>query len=227
MNATSPARRADVEVPNPKSKRPEGIQNPKSPRLILASQSPRRQELLRIFNVPFEVIPSTVDEATAPADLAPARLALWLAEQKARDVARRCPDAFVIGADTIVVVADEVMGKPVDRDDASRMLRALSGVTHRVITGIAVHRVGPPPLLLSNVTETEVTFRLLTDNEIEAYLLTGEPMDKAGAYAIQGYGALLAAGVRGDYPNIVGLPVARLAEMLRSVGFRILGEPPG
>jgi septum formation protein len=180
-----------------------------------------------MLDVPFEVIPSTVDEATAPAGLAPARLALWLAEQKAQDVAERHPGAFVIGADTIVVLADEIMGKPVDRDDARRMLRALSGVTHRVITGIVVQRVGLRPLLLSNAAETEVTFRLLTDNEIEAYLLTGEPMDKAGAYAIQGQGALLAAGVRGDYPNIVGLPVARLAEMLRSVGFRIMGEPAG
>jgi septum formation protein len=195
--------------------------------LVLASQSPRRQELLRILGVPFEVIPSSVDEAAAPVDLAPARLALWLAEQKAQDVAARYPGAFVIGADTIVVLADEVMGKPADPDDARRMLRALSGVTHRVITGIAVRRAGPHPLLLSDVVETEVTFRLLTDNEIEAYLLTGEPMDKAGAYAIQGYGALLAAGIRGDYPNIVGLPVARLAELLRSVGFRILGEPAG
>jgi septum formation protein len=191
----------------------------------LASQSPRRQELLRILDVPFEVIPSGVDESTAPVDLAPARLALWLAEQKAQDVAVRHPDAYVIGADTIVVLADEVLGKPVDSDDARRMLRALSGVTHRVITGIAVRRFGPPPLLLSDVVETEVTFRLLTDNEIEAYVRTGEPMDKAGAYAIQGYAALFTAGIRGDYPNIVGLPIARLAGMLRSVGFRILGEP--
>jgi septum formation protein len=133
---------------------------------------------------------------------------------------------LVIGADTIVVRGEQVMGKPADLEDARRMLRALSGVTHRVITGIAVRRAGPAPLLLSEAVETEVTFRRLTDNEIEAYLLTGEPTDKAGAYAIQGYGALLAAGVRGDYPNIVGLPVARLAELLRSVGFRILGEPP-
>lgn len=195
-------------------------------RLILASQSPRRQELLRLLGCPFEVIPSGVDEAAAPAELAPARLALWLAEEKARNIAERYPDAVVIGADTIVVSADEVMGKPADSDDARRMLRALSGVTHRVITGIAVRRAWPP-LLLSEAVETEVTFRPLTDNEVEAYVLTGEPMDKAGAYAIQGYGALLAAGIRGDYPNIVGLPVARLAELLRSMGFRILGEPPG
>jgi septum formation protein len=194
-------------------------------RLILASQSPRRQELLQVLGWPFDVIPSGVDESTVPAGLAPAALARWLAEQKADDVAHRHPGAFVIGADTIVVLGDEVMGKPVDPEDAARMLRALSGATHRVITGIAVRREGPEPLQLSDAVETEVTFRPLTDHEIEAYVRTGEPMDKAGAYAIQGCGALLAAGIRGDYPNIVGLPVARLAELLRSVGFRILGEP--
>ena len=199
----------------------------RTPRLILASQSPRRQELLKILNLPFEVIPSGVDETTAPADLAPASLARWLAEQKAKDLAARCPEAFVIGADTIVVLGEEVMGKPVDPDDARRMLRALAGHIHRVITGIAVRRDGAEPLLLSDAVETEVSFRPLTDNEIEAYLLTGEPMDKAGAYAIQGCAALFVAAVRGDYPNIVGLPLARLAEMLRSVGFPILGEPPG
>jgi nucleoside triphosphate pyrophosphatase len=95
-----------------------------------------------------------------------------------------------------------------------------------VMTGIAVRRAGPDALLLSDVVQTEVTFRRLTDNEIEAYLLTGEAMDKAGAYGIQGYASLLVEGVRGDYPNIVGLPVARLAMLLRSVGFRIMGEPP-
>jgi septum formation protein len=178
-----------------------------------------------VLGWPFDVIPSGVDEGTAPAGLAPAVLALWLAEQKARDVAARHPGAFVIGADTIVVIGDEVMGKPADEADARRMLRGLSGATHRVITGVAVRREGPEPLSVSDAVETEVTFRTVTDNEIKAYVQTGEPMDKAGAYAIQGYGALLIAGVRGDYPNIVGLPVARLAEMLRSVGFSILGEP--
>jgi septum formation protein len=195
--------------------------------LVLASQSPRRQELLQILSVPFEIIPSGVDETTAPADLPPEGLVRWLAERKAEDVARHCPEAVVIGADTIVVVGPEVMGKPADREDARRMLRTLSGHTHQVITGIAVRRDGSNPLRLSDSIATEVTFRPLTDNEIEGYLLTGEPMDKAGAYAIQGFAALFVTGIRGDYPNIVGLPVARLAEMLRSAGFSILGEPPG
>jgi septum formation protein len=198
-----------------------------APRLILASQSPRRQELLHLLSLPFAVIPSGVDETTTPADLSPAALARWLAELKAEDVAARFPGALVIGADTIVVLGGAVMGKPVDSDDARRMLRALSGRTHRVITGIAVCRAGPDPLLLSDAVETEVTFRPLTDNEIGAYLLTDEPMDKAGAYAIQGFAALFVAGIRGDYPNIVGLPVVRLVELLRSVGCSILGEPPG
>jgi len=105
------------------------------------------------------------------------------------------------------------------------MLRALSGRTHQVITGVAVLGVGSETRRLADAIETEVTFRPLTDNEIEAYLLTGEPMDKAGAYAIQGFAALFVRGIRGDYPNIVGLPVARVAEMLRSLGFAILGEP--
>jgi septum formation protein len=194
-------------------------------RLILASQSPRRQELLRVLGWPFDVIPSGVDESSSPTDLAPPELARWLAEQKAEDVARRYPGAFVIGADTIVVLGDRVMGKPADADDARRMLRSLSNATHRVITAIALRRAGPEPLGRSEVVSTEVTFRPLTENEIEAYLLTGEPMDKAGAYAIQGVGSLLVTGVRGDYPNIVGLPMVRLAELLRSVGFPILGEP--
>jgi septum formation protein len=196
-----------------------------TPHLILASQSPRRQELLQLLNLPFQVIPSGVDESTAPAHLEPASLARWLAERKAEDVAARYPDAIVIGADTIVVLGDEVMGKPVDLSDARRMLRALSGQTHRVITGIAVIRAGSEPRRLADAIETEVTFRSLTDNEVEAYLLTGEPMDKAGAYAIQGYAALFVAAVRGDYPNIVGLPVARVAAMLRSLDISILGEP--
>jgi nucleoside triphosphate pyrophosphatase len=193
-------------------------------RLILASQSPRRQELLQLLGWPFDVIPSHFDESAAP-KLAPPALARWLAEQKAQEVAHRHPGAFVIGADTIVVIGDLVMGKPTDGEDARRMLRTLSGVTHRVITAVAVRREGPEPVALGEVVETEVTFHRLTDNEIEAYVQTGEPMDKAGAYAIQGYGALLVAGVRGDYPNIVGLPVTPLTQLLRSVGFHILGEP--
>jgi septum formation protein len=196
-----------------------------TPHLILASQSPRRHELLQLLNLPFEIIPSGVDESTASRDLKPASLARWLAERKAADVAARYPDAVVIGADTIVVLGDEVMGKPVDLSDARRMLRALSGQTHRVITGVTVVRAGSEPRRLADAIETEVSFRPLTDNEVEAYLLTGEPMDKAGAYAIQGYAALFVAGVRGDYPNIVGLPVARVAAMLRSLGISILGEP--
>jgi septum formation protein len=194
-------------------------------RLILASQSPRRRELLELLGWPFEVIPSSVDEEAVPPGLAPAQLAGWLATRKAEEVADAHPGVFVIGADTIVVLGDQVLGKPVDLDDARRMLRLLSGVSHQVMTGIAVRRAGPDAVLLSDVVQTEVTFRRLTDNEIEAYLLTGEAMDKAGAYGIQGYASLLVEGVRGDYPNIVGLPVARLAQLLRLVGFRIMGEP--
>jgi septum formation protein len=198
--------------------------SPPVARLILASASPRRQELLGLLALPFEVIPSEVDEAALVRELGeqllPAEMARRLAELKAADVAARHPDALVLGADTIVVLGDAILGKPVSPDDARRMLALLSGRTHQVITGIAL-RGG---VSVSDAVSTGVTFRELTSREIDAYVATGEPMDKAGAYALQGRAAVLIEGIHGDYTNVVGLPVPRLAILLRRYGIPILGE---
>jgi septum formation protein len=197
--------------------------SPPVARLILASASPRRQELLGLLGLPFEVIPSEVDEAALVRELGeqplPAEMARRLAEVKAADVAARHPDALVLGADTIVVLGDAILGKPVSPDDARRMLALLSGRTHQVITGIAL-RGG---VSVSDAVSTDVTFRELTSREIDAYVATGEPMDKAGAYALQGRAAVLIEGIHGDYTNVVGLPVPRLAILLRRSGIPILG----
>jgi len=198
--------------------------SPPVARLILASASPRRQELLGLLGLPFEVIPSEVDEAALVRELGeqplPAEMARRLAEVKAADVAARHPDALVLGADTIVVLGDAILGKPVSPDDARRMLALLSGRTHQVITGIAL-RGG---VSVSDAVSTDVTFRELTSREIDAYVATGEPMYKAGAYALQGRAAVLIEGIHGDYTNVVGLPVPRLAILLRRYGIPILGE---
>jgi septum formation protein len=198
--------------------------SPPVARLILASASPRRQELLGLLALPFEVIPSEVDEAALVRELGeqplPAEMARRLAEVKAADVAARHPDALVLGADTIVVLGDAILGKPVSPDDARRMLALLSGRTHQVITGIALRGA----LSVSDAVSTDVTFRELTSREIDAYVATGEPMDKAGAYALQGRATVLIEGIHGDYTNVVGLPVPRLAILLRRHGIPILGE---
>jgi septum formation protein len=198
--------------------------SPPIARLILASASPRREELLGLLALPFEVIPSEVDEAALVRELGeqplPAEMARRLAELKAADVAARHPDALVLGADTLVVLGDAILGKPVSPDDARRMLALLSGRTHQVITGIALRGA----LSFSDAVSTDVTFRELTSREIDAYVATGEPMDKAGAYALQGRAAVLIEGIHGDYTNVVGLPVPRLAILLRRHGIPILGE---
>jgi septum formation protein len=189
-------------------------------RLILASASPRRLELLRLLLVPFEVIPSRVEEEM-PESAAPAEIARQLAALKAEDVAARHTDALVLGADTIVALGDTLLGKPRDAEDACRMLALLSGRTHQVITGIALAGAVPT---VSEAESTDVTFRDLTPREIDAYLATGEPMDKAGAYALQGHAAAFITGIRGDYANVVGLPLCRLALLLRRHGTSVLGE---
>jgi septum formation protein len=190
--------------------------------LVLASGSPRRQELLALLGLPFRVEPADVNESVHDA-LPPWERAARLAEDKARAISSRYPGALVIGADTLVVIDEHVLGKPADAADARRMLELLSGRTHQVITGIAVAAGGQP--VAADVVATDVTFRSLSAAEIDAYVATEEPMDKAGAYAIQGYGAVLIAGIRGDHPNVVGLPLTRLATLLRGLGVTILGEP--
>ena len=178
--------------------------------LILASGSPRRKELLQLITEDFIVHSVDADE-TLPAGMPVEMAAAYLADLKASTAAKIFPDQIVIGCDTIVLLGDEIMGKPKDREDAHRMLRALSGKTHSVLTGTSLY-YGTQTTVFT--TETLVTFYPLSDAEIERYLDTGEPFDKAGAYGIQGKGALLVQGIEGDYFNVVGLPVAALSRAL-------------
>ena len=182
-------------------------------KLILASASPRRRELLEKLQIPFEVIVSDCDE-TLPDGIPAESAAELLAVRKAAAVAKAHPEAVVIGADTTVILDEEILGKPADEADCKRMLHALSGRQHQVITGVGIFWAGHS---LSFSDETAVQFYPLTDAEINAYAASEEPYDKAGAYGIQGQGALLVAGIHGDYYNVMGLPVARLARQLRDL----------
>ena len=175
--------------------------------IILASGSPRRQELLRLITEDFSVIPAGCEEHF-DSSLSPAEAVKALAKQKAEYVSVRYPDKTVIGADTTVFCGAEPLGKPRDAEDARRMLKMLSGRTHSVITAVALAKGGRIMKLFAE--ETEVEFYSLSEDEIDVYISTGEPMDKAGAYGIQGKGALLIRGIKGDYYNVMGLPVARL-----------------
>lgn len=178
--------------------------------LILASASPRRQELLKRITEDFTVNPVDADE-TLPVGIPVEIAAVYLADVKAKAAAEQFPEDIVIGCDTIVVLEDEIMGKPSDRAQAKQMLQKLSGQTHKVMTGTALY-CGKKSTVFTS--ETRVTFYELTDAEIERYLDTGEPFDKAGAYGIQGFGCLLVRNIEGDYNNVVGLPVAALARAL-------------
>ena len=185
-------------------------------RIILASQSPRRRELLSLVGIPHEVRPADLDERVLPGEL-PAPHAERLARAKAEAVAVKEPDAVVIGADTIVVLDGDILGKPRDAGDAAAMLHRLAGRTHTVLTAVAVARDGRT---VSGVESVEVTFRPLTAEQIDAYIATGEPMDKAGAYGIQGYGAVIVERVHGDYFAVMGLALGRLVGLLEQVGVR-------
>lgn len=178
--------------------------------IILASGSPRRAELLRAAGIAFEASPPAVDESLR-ADESPEQYVRRLAVDKAETGARRHPGRVVLGADTTVVFDGEVLGKPVDGADAARMLRTLGGRTHQVITGVAV---AGPAGTLEAAAFTEVAIRALTDEEIAQYIASGEPMDKAGAYAIQGRAAAFVTRVDGSYTNVVGLPVALVCRLL-------------
>ena len=180
--------------------------------LILASRSPRRKYLLEQAGLRFAVIPSTFDEASIQPS-APAAYVRRLAEAKADDIAAGHPDAWVIGADTIVADGERLLGKPESAQSARRMLRRLSGKTHQVYTGYCVcrHRDGKK---FSDAVDTDVTFKKLSENEIVWYIRTGEPFDKAGAYAIQGMGTFLVRRINGSYSNVVGLPVCEVIEIL-------------
>jgi septum formation protein len=194
------------------------------PNIILASQSPRRRYLLERAGLKFKVVPSAVDEASVVRP-DPAEYVRALAVAKAGDIADRYPESWVIGADTVVVVAGRVLGKPASRAEAADMLRRLSGRTHQVLTGWCVcRRAGG--LLHADTVCTDVVFKELSADEIRWYIRTGEPFDKAGAYAIQGIGTFLVRRISGSYTNVVGLPVCEVLEFLireKVVGF---DEPP-
>ncbi|HYF79411.1 MAG TPA: Maf family protein [Symbiobacteriaceae bacterium] len=186
--------------------------------IVLASASPRRQELLRQVGLTFRVVPSQVDEQVSE-PMQPGDLVKYLALAKAHDVAQREPGALVIGSDTIVVVDDRVLGKPQNRADAIDMLRSLSGRSHQVMTGIALVQ-GNRQLVDYEVTT--VQFRPLNQGEIERYVDSGEPMDKAGAYGIQGRAAAMISAIAGDYFTVVGLPLSRTVQMLAQFGVHVL-----
>ena len=181
-------------------------------RVVLASQSPRRRELLSLIGVTHDVRPANIDE-TYRAGERPRAHAERLAREKADAIA--AAEAVTIGSDTIVVLDGDVLGKPRDEAEAARMLRRLSGRSHVVITAVAARWRGR---LVSAVEEVGVTFRALSDEDIRAYIATGEPMDKAGAYGIQGFGATIVERVDGDYFAVMGLPLNRLTRLLESLG---------
>ncbi len=191
-------------------------------RVILASASPRRRDLLDLIGIKHEVIPANIDESIRGGE-SPREHAERLAREKASAVAGRDPnviaigDLIAVGADTIVLIDGKILGKPANSVDAGTMLRLLSGREHTVVTAVAVARGGK---VCSGVEEVSVKFRKLSDDEIDAYIATGEPMDKAGAYGIQGFGATIVERIEGDYFAVMGLPLVRLVSLLREVGVR-------
>lgn len=184
-------------------------------KIVLASQSPRRKELLGRMGLEFVTQASKIDESAFDG-LEARELVATLSREKAQWIARQLDgETLVIGADTVVVRDGAALGKPKDAEDAVAMLLSLSGRDHQVCTGVTVCR---GDRVLTQVEETQVTFRDLTETEVRQYVSTGEPMDKAGAYGIQGLGGLLVEGIQGDYSNVVGLPVCRLGQMLKDFG---------
>lgn len=183
--------------------------------IILASQSPRRRELLERMGISnFAIIPAQGEERADPA-LSPAQLVEELSRHKAAEVAASHPGALIVAADTVVAIGGQVLGKPHTPQEAAEMLSLLSGREHHVYTGVTVRR---GTQVVTEHEDTAVCFRTLTPEEIEAYVRTGEPMDKAGSYGIQGRGCVLVQGIRGDYYNVVGLPVCRLARIFTQFG---------
>jgi len=178
--------------------------------LILASSSPRRRELLIQAGIAFTVQPSDIDESHRPGE-SPIAFTQRLAREKAEAIFAKHPQATVLGADTIVVCNEEILGKPADAQDAARMLQMLSGRVHQVITGVAL--ISPYGIQTQTDTTT-VAMRKISEEEIKIYIATGEPMDKAGAYAIQGGAAPFITHIEGDYTNVVGLPVKLVQQML-------------
>lgn len=189
------------------------------PNVILASKSPRRAELLSRLGLHYAVISVDADE-TFPAELSPAEIVKYIAQEKARAVMNFVsPDDVIITADTMVFLDDKKLGKPETEEDAFLMLSALAGREHLVCTGVSVMQNGQ---ILTEAEETRVRFAALDEDTIRAYIRSGEPMDKAGAYGVQGLGALLVEGISGDYFNVMGLPLRRLSLMLEQFGVKVL-----
>lgn len=187
------------------------------PQLVLASASPRRKRLLEMLGLDFDVVPAEIEEDIGPGS-DPVVEVERLAREKARAVREMHPDAVIIGCDTIVVLDQVILQKPADEADAVNMLMRLQGREHRVETGIAV--TGPDGREESSVISVRVRFRPFDRLHAQEYVATGEPMDKAGAYGIQGYGATLVDFIEGDYFAVMGMPLARLISLLRAVGYR-------
>ena len=188
----------------------------KDPLLILASKSPRRRYLLEQAGLKFSVIPSSIDEAKIPL-CSPETYVRVLSEAKADDISKKYPEKWVIGADTIVLKNNDILGKPRSKDDARTMLKQLSGQVHQVLTGYAVCCKAKNKMF-SETIKTDVLFKNLTHDEIEWYVHTREPFDKAGSYAIQGLGTFLVKSINGSYTNVVGLPVCEVIEFLIKEG---------
>ncbi len=184
---------------------------------LFASGSPRRQELLQQIGVPYEVVKSDAEEVLDAVE-GPRALAVENARRKAMAVAKRYPGRIVLGADTVVFQDGAVYGKPKDAEDARNMLRSFAGRRHDVVTGVAI--VAKDGVCYTDATETKVFFADLTDDEIAAYIATGEPMDKAGAYAVQGRAAAFIPRIEGSFSNVVGLPLAEVASLLKEAGVR-------
>jgi len=191
-------------------------------RLILASKSPRRYELLKQVGLDFDVIPSRTEEDYIKGE-SPRKHVLRLAEAKALDVGNQHPDRWVIAADTIVYVDHSILEKPKSREEAKRMLRRLSGKEHRVLTGFSVYHLEKGKGDREAV-QTAVKVKKLTPAEMEWYVETGEPFDKAGGYAVQGMGSFMIESIKGSYTNVVGLPICELVQMLRRLGALTISE---
>lgn len=184
--------------------------------IILASTSPRRRELLKLTGLKFKVSASDYEEDLT-LDLPPYALAIFLSGEKAKSVAKKYKNALIIAADTFIVFRDKIFGKPHTEKESIKMLKALNGKVHTVITGFTIIDTDSK-IILSKAIETKVYFRKLTIQEIEAYVKSGETIDKAGAYAIQGLGSVIIRKIEGDYFNVVGLPVCALIQSLKKFG---------
>jgi nucleoside triphosphate pyrophosphatase len=195
-----------------------------SVRFVLASSSPRRRELLKSIGLDFDVVPSHIPEERAQSET-PEEYVARLSREKAMAIAEKHPDRWIIAADTTVVLGEQVLEKPADDADAKRMLSAISGVTHIVFTGVTLRRIAPA-YADTHVTATEVRMLPMTAKDIDWYIATGEPRDKAGAYAAQGLGGMFIDSIHGSFTNVVGLPLASLFQMLRKAGIDPLYNRP-